>query len=257
MPSRTRPPARRFWSLAPRLRRLHDRCRSKAALSAFARTGVFHRDGRGRRQDAGRRAHDRAGDREAENPETPPCEGGLSVRVNRDRLIADRSHQRRRATLASERLTADAAPLSNASGSAPRGRDSSRLGRCSRDVKTIFYKISAGEESGANPSLPRARAFTHLLAESLPPPPCGEDRLGRRPSEKGGAGHEAPDRRGTQSPSAAGAGPGGLLRFAPAADGRRAGFDRQSYARRPPPRSAFGRVGPPPQGGGELRAGFV
>src|SRR5215212_8826383 len=88
------------------------------------------------------------------------------------------------------------------------------------------------------PSPVRARAFTHLLAESLPPPPCGEDRLGRRPSEKGGAGHEAPDRRGTQSPSAAGAGPGGLLGFAPAADGRRAGFDREPYARRPPPRSA-------------------
>src|SRR5215212_11292184 len=30
---------------------------------------------------------------------------------------------------------------------------------------------------------------------------------------------------------------------------RGAGFDREPYARRPPPRSAFGRVGPPPQGG--------
>src|SRR4051812_15541567 len=38
------------------------------------------------------------------------------------------------------------------------------------------------------PSPVRARAFTHLLAESLPPPPCGEDRLGRRPSEKGAPG---------------------------------------------------------------------
>src|SRR3954452_10776885 len=28
-----------------------------------------------------------------------------------------------------------------------------------------------------------------------------------------------------------------------------AGLDREPYARRPPPRSAFGRVGPPPQGG--------
>src|SRR3982750_3025122 len=79
IPSRTRPPARRFWSLASRFGVLHDRCRSKAALSAFARTRVFHRDGRGRRQDAGRRAHDRAGDREAEDPEAPPCEGGLSA----------------------------------------------------------------------------------------------------------------------------------------------------------------------------------
>ena len=79
MPSRTRPPARRSWSLASRFGVLHDRCRSKAALSASARTRVFHRDGRGRRQDAGRRAHDRAGDREAENPEAPPCEDGLSA----------------------------------------------------------------------------------------------------------------------------------------------------------------------------------
>src|SRR3954464_792689 len=30
---------------------------------------------------------------------------------------------------------------------------------------------------------------------------------------------------------------------------RGAGFDREPYARPPPPRSAFGRVGPPPQGG--------
>src|SRR3954462_13919720 len=37
--------------------------------------------------------------------------------------------------------------------------------------------------------------------------------------------------------------------LAPAADARRAGFDRQPYARRPPPRSGFARVGPPPQGG--------
>src|SRR5215208_4276589 len=37
--------------------------------------------------------------------------------------------------------------------------------------------------------------------------------------------------------------------LAPAADARRAGFDREPYAGRPPPRSASGRVGPPPQGG--------
>src|SRR5215218_9242242 len=44
-------------------------------------------------------------------------------------------------------------------------------------------------------------------------------------------------------------GPGGMVGFAPTADARRPGFDRQSYARRASPRSAFGRVGPPPQGG--------
>src|SRR3954451_21562508 len=55
----------------------------------------------------------------------------------------------------------------------------------------------------------RASAFTHLLAESLPPPPCGEHRLGRRPSEKGVAGHGAPCRRGTQVLQPQGAGPDG------------------------------------------------
>ena len=139
-------------------------------------------------------------------------------------------------------------------------------------VKTIFYKISAGEESGANPSLPRARAFTHLLAESLPPPPCGEDRLGRRPTEEGWPG------------IAAGLGP---------AQGRREGDDqdlrqivtcvagpRVRHARKRLPQALYGRPPganlepyriqiqphrhpksqmrfPCPQGGGELRAGFV
>ena len=53
------PRARRFWSLAPRLRRqpaLEENPAGFGALSASARTRVFHRDGRGRRQDAGRRA---------------------------------------------------------------------------------------------------------------------------------------------------------------------------------------------------------
>src|SRR5215204_5922655 len=82
-----------------------------------------------------------------------------------------------------------------------------------------------------------------------PPPPCGEDRLGRRPSEKGVAGHGAPCRRGTQVCQPQGQGPRDPSGPALAADARRADFDREPYARRPPPRSAFGRVGPPPQGG--------
>ena len=77
---------------------------------------------------------DRAGDREAENPETPPCEGGLSAASTAIRgASTNRSHRRRRATLAGERLTADAAPLSNASGSAPRG-----TGR--QQTRTMFQK---------------------------------------------------------------------------------------------------------------------
>src|SRR5215212_9449136 len=85
------------------------------ALSAFARTRVFHRDGRGRRQDAGRRAHDRAGDREAENPETPPCEGGLSAASTAAGASTGRSHRPRKHRSEERRIPkANAAPLSNA-----------------------------------------------------------------------------------------------------------------------------------------------
>ena len=76
-------------------------------------------------------------------------------------------------------------------------------------------------------------------AAAAPPPPCGEDRLGRRPSEKGVAGHRAPCPPGTQSPSAARAAPTDRVGPAPAADARRVGFDREPYARRPPPRSGL------------------
>src|SRR5215208_6546314 len=91
--------------------------------------------------------------------------------------------------------------------------------------------------------------------------PCGEDRLGPtgpafgrpddrlRPSEKGVAGHGAPDRRGTQVCQPQGPGLTDHVGLAPAADVRRAGFDREPYPGDPPPRSAFGRVGPPPQRG--------
>src|SRR6185436_17758003 len=78
---------RDFGASRPRINR------GFGALSAFARTRVFHRDGRGRRQDAGRRAHDRAGDREAEDPETPPCEGGLSAASTAAGASTGRSHR--------------------------------------------------------------------------------------------------------------------------------------------------------------------
>src|SRR3954469_430777 len=153
MPSRTRPPARRSWSLASRFgasRPLRENPVGFGALSAFARTRVFHRDGRGRRQDAGRRAHVRAGDREAEDPETPPCEDGLSAASTA-------------AGFSSTEATSGAAPPSranasppmpprfrNASGSAPRGRDGGRLGPSSGRVKDYFLK-NKRRRSGANP----------------------------------------------------------------------------------------------------------
>ena len=71
-------PARDAFGPWPRASAPAAPLRAKAALSASARTRVFHRDGRGRRQDAGRRALSRRRP-EAENPETPPCEDGLSA----------------------------------------------------------------------------------------------------------------------------------------------------------------------------------
>jgi hypothetical protein len=54
-----------------------------------------------------------------------------------------------------------------------------------------------------------------------------------------------------------GAGPSGMVGFAPAADARRAGFDRQSYARRPLLARPSAESVLPHKRGGELRAGFV
>src|SRR5215212_9496681 len=101
---------------------------------------------------------------------------------------------------------------------APRPREAANVG----DAALL---AAGGGEGKPAPSY----GIHTLLAESpAPPPPFGEDRLGRRPSEKGVAGHGAPY-------------------LAPAADARRAGFDREPHARRPPPC-------PPPQGGRGRRA---
>src|SRR5215218_7481613 len=82
----------------------------------------------------------RAGDREAEDPETPPCEGGLvaastatgSSPAEATAAIADPCGSAPRA---------DAAPLSNASGSAPSrtGRPDDRT-KCERLPRTIFWR---------------------------------------------------------------------------------------------------------------------
>ena len=86
-----------------------------------------------------------ARDREAENPETPPCEGGLSAASTESRSRDPRPPPRTPpASSTGEPASpqADAAPLSNASGSAPRGRDGSRLGRGSARVKDYFQHRS-------------------------------------------------------------------------------------------------------------------
>ena len=125
--SRTRPPARRLWSLASRFgasRPLGTDPAGFGALSASARTRVFHRDGRGRRQDAGRRAHVSRRRPGGGGPRDTALRGRARRRVNRDPLFAGRSHRRDVADPCGSAPRADAAPLSNASGSAP-----SRTGR--------------------------------------------------------------------------------------------------------------------------------
>src|SRR5215208_3946992 len=107
--------------------------------------------------------------------------------------------------------------------------------------------ISA-ERSGDRAILPReaATACTHLSG-GIPPPPCGEDRLGRRPSEGGVAGHGPLGRSRPRDISRRGKRQAIRQASVPAADTAECFVDKALHARRPPPRSAFGRVGPPPQ----------
>src|SRR6478735_4376421 len=82
-----------------------------------------------------------------------------------------------------------------------------------------------------------------------PLPPCGGGPT--RPKAERGGGSPGRERL-VAKPSAVSAARGrGLtdrLALAPAADVAAADFDEEAYARRPPSRSAFGRVGPPHKG---------
>jgi len=83
----------------------------------------------------------------------------------------------------------------------------------------------------------------------LPSPLVGEDRLGRRPSAEGGRrAWSALSTKPSAVSAARGRGLTDRLPLAPAADVAAASFDQEAYARRPPSRSAFGRVGPPHKG---------
>jgi hypothetical protein len=109
----------------------------------------------------------RAGDREAENPEAPPCEDGLSAASTESRSRDPRPPPRTPPTSSTGEPAspkADAAPLSNASGSAPRGRDGSRLGASSARVKDYFRAYGLGKA---------------LMAEHLQPRQAGPFVLGR------------------------------------------------------------------------------
>ena len=108
-----------------------------------------------------------------------------------------------------------------------------------------------------NPLPARATACTHLSG-GIPPPPCGEDPLGRRPSEKGVAGHRPLGRsrsprhqsQGQAASHPSGLGPLRLTRLSASAT-------RRSMPGDPPPRSAFGQLVLPHKGGGEARTHAV
>ena len=101
------------------------------------------------------------------------------------------------------------------------GEGLSTIARQRRQPLTFAPRSSPGARFAASPRSPLpasgATACTHLSG-GIPPPPCGEDRLGRRPSEKGVAGHRAPYRRVTQSLQPQGPRPDGSLDLASAAD---------------------------------------
>jgi hypothetical protein len=191
------------------------------ALSASARTRVFHRDGRGRRQDAGRRA--------LVAPETG------RRRTLRHRLARTGSAPRQlfgqpRGRPSSHRLRvsrkpspvraspkADAAPLTNASGSAPRGRDGHRSRTLFHSFKDYFQEESRtrtpsitnwtasaarmtprSRVSTAWPVTPRRRAIGSAAAKT-----GGTRTSPRRRAPTGGrarAGCPRPGRRAGSSP---------------------------------------------------------
>src|SRR3954453_5472644 len=140
---------------------------------------------------------------------------------------------------------------------------------CIRFGMRISPKISEKPAERRNSKPPSARLFTPSVSQSVigyPPPLslrhshiCWPSRsllplVGRTDSAEGRARRGSPGMEhladeGLKVLQPQGPGLTDRLGLAPAADARRAGFDREAYARRPPPRSAFGRVGPPPQGG--------
>src|SRR4051812_2946920 len=99
------------------------------------------------------------------------------------------------------------------------------------------------KSSRSSRALPRAReptAFTHVLAESLLLPLVGRTDSAEGRARRGSPGIE--HLTDSKSVSRRGRGLTDHVGLAPAADARRAGFDREPYARRPPPC-------PPPQRG--------
>ena len=227
----------------------------------------------------------RAGDREAEDPETPPCEDGLSAASARGagepppQAIASGFPDAALASLPDHPSTMpphvttphERAPLpggmshvrtiwdrlSRTISTSPERERSSRAGRRDRVRDRPFRRsllslLSRSRRPHPCPSpvrVPFGEGFTDLLREALLLP-----LVGRTDSAEGRARRESPGMKhltdeGLKVRQPQGPGLTDYVALAPAADARRAGFDREPYARRPPPRSGFARVGPPPQGG--------
>ena len=141
MPSRTRPPARRSWSLAPRFGASRPRInRGFGALSASARTRFFTGTGEAAARmpggapmiapETGRRRtlrHRLARAGSAPHQPRPAQAPAEATAFKLARALADPSL-----------LKDDAAPLSNASGSAPRGRDGRRSRTLFRSCQGLF-----------------------------------------------------------------------------------------------------------------------
>src|SRR5215208_6186946 len=90
-------------------------------------------------------------------------------------------------------------------------------------------------------TLPPGLADSHKAGAQFPSPLVGEGR-------EGGAGHRAPGRSRPAVHQPQGQGPGDPSGLAPAADRLESLVGKVLHGRRPPPRSAFGRVGPPHKG---------
>jgi len=107
-------------------------------------------------------------------------------------------------------------------------------------------------ESRRKPRLDLSRAGYRIRTKParFPSPLVGEDRLGRKPSEEGGARRRAPGRSRPAVHQPQGQAPRDPSGPAPAAEGTRPLVGKVLHARRPPSRSASGRVGPPHKGGG-------
>src|SRR5215203_1107490 len=94
---------------------------------------------------------------------------------------------------------------------------------------------------------------TTACVRTSPPPLWGRTDSAEGRARRGVAGHGAPCRRSPPPCQPQGPRPDGSLAPYPAADVAAADLDQEPYARQPPSRSAFGRVGPPHKGEEECR----